>query len=116
MRPRVGEAEIRDGRMSSPRCSSTGFPGRSGRRGQTKDVEQALTLPTGVEPEGVGKHGGLVGPDALKASREVVDERLGEQDMADETVDPGSRAEWERIESRELLPERLLDRRKEMPH
>jgi len=79
---------------------------RSGHRGRAKDVGQPLALEAGVESEGVGKKSGLVGPDALKASREVVDHGLGEQHVADEAVDPRSHAERERIEARSLSTKR----------
>src|SRR5262244_4452629 len=93
------------------------MPRRSGGGGgRSEDLEQPLALEAGVESEGVGEKSSLVGPDALKASREVVDHGLGEQHVADEAVDPRSHAERERIEFRELSPERLLDRLQEMPH
>jgi len=85
-------------------------------RGRAEDVEQPLALEAGVETEGVSEESGLVGLDALKAPREVIDQGLGEQNVADEAVDPRSPAERERIESRELSAERLLDRLQEMAH
>ncbi len=64
----------------------------------------------------VGHADDLFRPYALEATAEVLDQRLGEQDVADQPVNPGSLTEGKRIEVGELTPERRLDRIQDVPH
>src|SRR5215813_12574287 len=84
-----------------------GVPRRQDTREQ---IGERLAHHAALELEAIRERLGLLGLEALEAAREVAHERLRQQDMAHQRVNPRRRAERERMEVRELFAERPFDR------